>query len=48
MAPDLWEMEEFDWDAPESQKWLKEEEEKRTSKFLMISNKFWTKLYNRK
>src|SRR3989338_2920742 len=37
MAPDLWEMEEFDWDAPESQKWLKEEAEKRIKKYGKLS-----------
>ncbi|MBI2609094.1 MAG: hypothetical protein HYW47_05775 [Deltaproteobacteria bacterium] len=44
MAPDLWEMEEFDWDDPESQKWLKEEEEKRIKKYGKLTYEQYNKI----
>ena len=44
MAPDLWEMEEFDWDDPESQRWLKEEEEKRIKKYGKLTTKQYEKI----
>ena len=44
MAPDLWEMEEFDWDDPENQKWLKEEEEKRIKKYGKLTSKQYDKI----
>src|SRR3989338_604163 len=44
MAPDLWEMEEFDWDALESQKWLKEEEEKRIKKYDKLTYEQYNKI----
>ncbi len=34
MAPDLWEMKEFDWDDPENQKMIQEEEKEYRKKWI--------------
>lgn len=47
-APDLWEMEEFDWDDPENQKWLKEEEEKRIKKYGRLTSEQYDKIIDLK
>lgn len=44
MAPDLWDLEEFDWDDPENQKWLKEEEEKRIRKYGKLTCEQYDKI----
>jgi len=45
MAPDLWEMEEFDWDDPKNQKMIQEEEETRIKKYGKLNSKQMDQIY---
>src|SRR3989338_496644 len=44
MAPDLWDLDEFDWDDPKNQKMLKEEEEARVKKYGRLTSEQYGKI----